>query len=138
MATNALSTPQKVVDFVQCTNATLEKAAALQQQKEATDAIVAKLIPDAVKECLDNERIDPAMQTKLAEALKDHGKCVELIIKLAKHRNTAETSQGHGVPAPGATKQASAGANYPGARSTGIKESDRKLFAGLGLPLPKE
>lgn len=139
MATaNTLTTPQKVVDFVQLTNATLEKAAALQQQKEATDAIVAKLIPDAVKACVDHERIDANMTTKLAEALKDHGKCVELITKLAGHRNTAETTQGRGVDAGGATKTASARTNYPGARDGGMKESDRKLFTGLGLPVPKE
>lgn len=134
MSVNQLTTAQKAVDYVRCTNAALEKAAAVVTAKEAADAKVASLIPTAVKACLENERIAEGASEKLAAALKDHATCVDLIIKLAAHRNAAETRTGQPVPAGGTTKLASA----PSGRTEALRESDRKLWAGLGLAVPKE
>lgn len=131
----ALTVAQRTIDYVQCTNAALEKAAAVVQAKEATDAKVASLIPNAVQACLANERVAEASREKLANALKDHASCVELITKLAAHRNASELSVGRPVSGDGSVKVASD--NTPGRREVGLRESDRKLFAGLGLAVPK-
>jgi hypothetical protein len=134
----ALTLPQQVVDLIHCNKAALEKAAQAANKQAAVDAAVAALIPTAVETCIKHERIDPAVAEKMAASLKDHAQCVELIIKLAKHRNASEITMGSAVASPATTKTANDNSNYMGRRGGGMKESDRKLFQGLGLPVPTE
>lgn len=136
MSTPSLTTPQKVVDYVFCTNAALEKAASERQTKVAQAQQVAKLIPDCVEALISNGRVAPDHREKLAAALTDPVKCVELLTKLAAHRVEAEMTLGTPTaPAP-AVKQASAKTQYPGQRGDVMRDSDRKFWEGLGLPVP--
>jgi hypothetical protein len=131
-----LTTPQKVVDYVHCTNAALEKAAADRQTKLAQDQKVKALIPDCVEALISNGRVAPENREKLAAALTDPAKCVELLTKLAAHRVEAETQLGRPTTTQQPTKTASARNTYDGQRTDVMRESDRKLFSALGLAVP--
>ncbi len=134
---NTLTTPQKVVDYVNCTNAALEKAAAARQVQITLEKKASELIPGAVDALISHGRIAPENREKLANALNDHTACLELLTKLAAHRVEAETKIGEGVPANGATtKTASQKTTYPGQRTDVMRPSDKILWEKLGLPVP--
>lgn len=137
MADKPLTLQEKMVHQVGFANAALEKAAAFKTAQEKVAADCAALIPDTVKALIANERILPGQEKEAAEALKDPRRALQILTKVAAHRNASEANQlGHGVDAKGNTKTASAAA--PASRSGGMKESDRKLWGGLGLQVPTE
>lgn len=131
---------QKVIDYIGFSDAALTKAAADLKVREDQQAKIANLIPEAVKACVENERIEPHQKEALAAALKDPVRAMELVVKLAAHRNTAEMSR-IGTPV-GTQKTAGYDPNtsvtsaYVGARDGRLKASDIKLFTGLGLNPP--
>jgi hypothetical protein len=131
---------QKVIDYIGYSDAAMTKAAALLQEKEAQQQKVAELIPQAVKACIDNERIEPHQKEALEKALHDPVRTLELVTKLAGHKNAAEMSR-LGTPV-GQQKTASYDPaasltnGYVGARDGRVKASDVKLFTGLGLNPP--
>lgn len=138
MSTNAMV--QKIIDYIGFSDAAMTKAAAELQEKEAAAEKLAGLIPEAVKACVENERVEPHQKTALENALRDPVKTMELVIKLASHRNAAEMSR---IGAPvGETKSAgynpedSVRSGYVGARDGKLKSSDIRLFTGLGLNPP--
>lgn len=132
---------QKVVDMVGWSSAALEKAAANEAAREKTAAAITQLIPQAVQALLVHGRIFPGQQKEAAELLSDPVKAMELIVKIAAHRNTDELS-----PGKPADVEKAAGANgfnsltnpNVGARSNGghTKQSDYNLFKALGLNPP--
>lgn len=133
---------QKIVDYIGFSDAAMSKAAAvLESQREQTEKL-AQLVPAAVEACVENERIEPHQKEALATALRDPVRAVELVIKLAGHRNAAEISR-IGTPV-GATKAAnydpatSLTSGYVGARDGRLKQSDINLFTRLGLNPPTE
>lgn len=147
-ANQGLSLAEKVIQHVKLTDFALEKAASAEKQATEKQAQVAAIIPRVVDAMVQHERIFPAQREKLAEMLKDPAAALELMIKLAGHRNPEEAAKlGSGVPANGQTKQAGV-ANYDpassltdpnvGARTTRVKQSSMKLFAGLGLATPQQ
>lgn len=138
MSTNAMV--QKIIDYIGFSDAAMTKAAAELQEKEAAAEKLSGLIPEAVKACVENERIESHQKTALENALRDPVKTMELVIKLASHRNAAEMSR---IGAPvGETKSAgynpedSVRSGYVGARDGKLKSSDIRLFTGLGLNPP--
>jgi len=130
---------QKIIDYIGFSDAAMTKAAAVIATQEETQEKVARLIPEAVKVCVENERIEPHQKEALAAALTDPARAIELVIKLATHRNSAEMAR---LGTPVATKTAgydpanSLTSGYVGARDGRIKASDVKLFTGLGLNPP--
>jgi len=131
---------EQIVEYIQLTGAVMEKAAALAAEKAAQDEKVQKLIPDAVKALLDNERIEPHQKEAAEKILTDPVKVLEVLIKTAAHRNDAERAKlGQPVAANGHAKKASADYNsledpYVGRRSRpGEAESDKAFKRGLGL-----
>jgi len=138
MSQNAIV--NKIIDYIGFSDSAMTKAAAVLQEKTATEQKVAALIPEAVKACVENERIEPHQKEALEKALRDPARTMELVIKLASHRNAAEMSR-LGQPV-GETKTAgynpedSVRSGYVGARDGKLKASDLKLFAGLGLNPP--
>jgi len=148
-----MTLPEKVVEHVAVTSTALEKAAAFEEAHREKAAQVDALIPKVVDTMIENERINPPQREKLAEMLKDPAQVLELMMKVAGHRNADELSRlGSGVDpdAPGEVKTAtnnSRGHYDParsltdpnvGARTTRIKQSDANLFQGLGLSVPTE
>jgi hypothetical protein len=130
---------QKIIDYIGYSDAAMTKAAAVLSERETQQEKIAKLIPEAVKACVDNERIDAQQKEAMASALQDPVRTMELVIKLAAHRNTAEMSR---IGAPVGEKtaaqdpKASLTSAYVGARNDRLKESDIRLFTGLGLNPP--
>jgi ParB-like chromosome segregation protein Spo0J len=137
--TNKNELVQKVIDYIGFSDAAMSKAAGVLKTHEETQEKVARLIPEAVKACVENERIEAHQKEALAEALKDPARAVELVIKLAAHKNAAEMSR---LGTPVATKTAgydptgSLSSGYVGARDGRLKASDVRLFTGLGLNPP--
>jgi len=132
---------QKVIDYIGFSDAALTKAAAELKVREDQSETLAKLIPEAVKACVENERIEPHQKEALASALQDPVRTMELVVKLASHRNAAEMSR-IGTPVGTTQKAASYDPNtsvtsaYVGARDGRLRASDIKLFTGLGLNPP--
>ena len=132
---------QKMVDYIGYSDAAMTKAAAVIKADEERAEKLAALVPEAVKACVEYERIESHQKEALAKALHDPVKAVELVIKLAGHRNAAELSR-LGTPVA-ATKTAghdpsnSLRSGYVGARAGGgVKASDIAFFRGLGLNSP--
>lgn len=130
---------QKVIDYIGFSDAAMSKAAATISARDAEQEKIAELIPAAVEACVENERIEPHQKEALAAALKDPVKTIELVVKLASHRNAAEMSR---IGEPVAEKTAgydpntSVTSSYVGARDGRLRASDIKLFTGLGLNPP--
>jgi hypothetical protein len=123
---------EKIADLIGYTNATMEKVAAEKEAAAQLQAKVDALIPSVVAALVANERIEPHQQKLAAESLRDPLKALEIMIKVASHRNDAEVGLGQPVPS---TKVASAGTDAPTGGST-LRPSDQKLFSGLGLRVP--
>ena len=130
---------QKVIDYIGFSDAAMTKAASVLTAQEAAQEKVARLIPEAVKACVENERIEAHQKEALAAALQDPVRTMELVIKLAAHKNAAEMAR---LGTPVATKTAgydptsSLTSGYVGARDGRLKASDVKFFTGLGLNPP--
>lgn len=141
--------PEKVLEVIGYGNAAVEAAATKIAAVDAEQEKVAALVEQAVEAMVSGERIlDNAEQrAKVAEILKSPSQTVELLTRVATHRNTSETSLGQPVD-PGRVKQGAAGngrQSYdsltdprPGMRTTLIKQSDARLFSGLGLNQPSQ
>lgn len=130
---------QNIVDYIGYSDAAMTKAAAVIKEREEQTEKLAHLIPEAVKACLENERVEPHQKEALAKALENPVRTMELVIKLAAHKNAAELAR---LGTPVATKTAgydpsnSLTSGYVGARDGKLKASDIKLFQGLGLNPP--
>jgi hypothetical protein len=130
---------QNIVDYIGFSDAAMTKAAAVIKEREEQNEKLARLIPEAVKACLENERVEPHQKEALAAALANPVRAMELVIKLAAHKNAAEMAR---LGTPVATKTAgydpsnSLTSGYVGARDGKLKASDIKLFQGLGLNPP--
>ena len=130
-----------IVDYIGYSDAAMTKAAAVIQERDAQAEKLAALIPHAVKACVEHERIEAHEKVALEKALQDPVRTMELVIKLAGHRNAAELAR-LGTPVGTSTKTAgydptnSVNSGYVGARTTQLKQSDLKLFQGLGLNPP--
>jgi len=131
---------QKVIDYIGYSDAALTKAASVLAEKEAQAEKLAALIPAAVAACVEHERVEPHQKEALEKALHDPVRTMELVVKLAGHKNAAEMSR-LGTPV-GQEKAASYDpsnsltSGYVGARDYRLKASDVKLFTGLGLNPP--
>lgn len=131
---------QKVIDYIGYSDAALTKAAAAIKTQEEQAEKLAALIPAAVAACVENERIESHQKEALEKALHDPVRTMELVVKLAGHKNAAEMAR-LGTPV-GQQKAASYDpansltSGYVGARDGRLKASDVKLFTGLGLNPP--
>jgi hypothetical protein len=131
---------QKVIDYIGFSDAALTKAAAVIKTQEEQAEKLAALIPAAVQACVEHERIESHQKEALEKALRDPVRAMELVVKLAGHKNAAEMAR-LGTPV-GQEKAASHDpatsltSGYVGARDGRLKASDVKLFTGLGLNPP--
>jgi hypothetical protein len=134
-----LTTQEKVLEHIGYSAAAMEKAAAFHAHVAQQQTKVAALIPACVKAMVDNERVKPDEAEKLAKVLQDPVAVIALLTETAGHRNPSEAiALGRGV----GQKQANAANRnvVVGGRrdSDSLAESDRRLLAGLGLPIPNE
>jgi hypothetical protein len=133
-ADTAPSVEQKVVDLIGYTNQVVKQAAAADTAREKQAADCAALIPACVDALIKHERIDASEREKVAAALRSPTTAIQLLTKLAGHRNTAE--QRLGTP-HGETKTAAA-APSTSRESPTMRAATAKLFTDLGLPAPTE
>ncbi len=138
-----LTLPEKVVEMIGYSNAALEKAENFEKQATAAAAQAAALVPGALDLLIQYERIYPDEREKAAALLKTHAGTIELLTKVATHRNKTEAAAlGTPVNADGHTKTAgdkgfdSLNSAVVGGRTTRVKQSDINLFTRLGLPAP--
>ena len=107
---------QKVIDYIGFSDAAMTKAG------------------------VENERIEAHQKEALAAALQDPVRAMELVIKLAAHKNAAEMARlgtpVSSVKTAGYDPSNSLTSGYVGARDGRLKASDGKLFTGLGLNPP--
>jgi hypothetical protein len=108
--------------------------------QEAQAEKLAALIPAAVKACVEHERVESHQKEALEAALHDPVRTMELVVKLASHKNAAEMAR-LGTPVgqqktAGYDPSTSLTSGYVGARDGRLKASDVKLFTGLGLNPP--
>lgn len=142
----AMTLPEKVIEHIGYSSAALEKAAAEKAAWEAQQQKVAALIPAAVDALVSGERIEEDQRQKAAEALRDPVKALEILTKVAVHRNASERALGQPVAGDGKTKAASAGGGqynsltdpHVGGRTTRVKQSSLNLFSRLGLTPPTQ
>jgi len=131
---------QKVIDYIGYSDAALTKAAAAIKAQEEQAEKLASLIPAAVEACVEHERIEAHQKEALEKALHDPVRAMELVVKLAGHKNAAEMAR-LGTPvgqqkAASYDPEKSLTSGYVGARDGRLKASDIKLFTGLGLNPP--
>ena len=126
MSNKPLSVQEKVIEVVACTDAALTKADSLISAYEKQAADAKALIPAATEALIKNESVHPDNREKLAAALANPVRVLELLIKVASHRNAAETRLGSPVGGSGTQKSASA------ARE-GLRESDEVYLKALGI-----
>jgi hypothetical protein len=128
----------KVLDFIACSGAIMEKMAQQQAEKEAQDKEITELIPQVVQALLDNERIEPHQKEAAERVLRDPVQTLKVLLKTAGHRNDAERAAiGKPVAPAGQQKRAAASSvngPYVGARvPEDQKESTRVLKERLGV-----
>lgn len=122
--------PQKMVQYVEETAPLLKKAAEAEQIKQATDQAVAELIPGVVETLIQHKRIDPLQKAAAEQALQDPVKALQILQKVAAHRNQAE------VPAMGQPTPSSAGqVKQASRRELAMAAADRRYREALGLPV---
>jgi hypothetical protein len=130
---------QKIIDYIGFSDSAMTKAAAVIGEQTAQQEKIAALIPAAVKACVENERIEAHQKEALEKALHDPVRAIELVVKLASHRNGAEMAR-LGTPVgqktAGYDPATSLTSGYVGARDGRLKASDVKFFTGLGLNPP--
>lgn len=146
--TQGLTLAEKVIEQIQVSSLGMEKAAAELKRHRTKQAEVDQLIPQVCEALIQHERVRPDQREKLAESLQDPTQVLQLMIKLAGHRNSEELAKlGHGVDANAQTKTASANQPghydslthpYVGQRTTRMKQSSQRLFQGLGLGVPTQ
>jgi len=89
----------KVLAQTRCSAELIKRAEERAQQDAAIKQAVDAAIPGAVQALLDNDRIEGHQKEAVAKGLEDHAACIELITKLAFHRNAQELSS---IGTPGA------------------------------------
>jgi hypothetical protein len=109
MGANPLA--QKTLLFARVTGELLKRAQANEQQQLQKTAAVTAKIPAAVQALLDGERIYWEDKEAVAKACQSHEACLDLLTKLAFHRNTQEVS--------------SLGHTAPGTETTQVKKASR-------------
>ena len=125
---------QKVIDHVGYASAALDKAEQVVEEKRANDEKCTELIPDAVEALASKGLIEVNEKEAAAEALQDHAKAIEILTKTAeRHEESAVGALGK--PTQKAAAYNSLASPYVGGRTTEIKESDLRLFEGMGIPL---
>lgn len=117
--------------------AMIEKTSAMLEEKKAQDNKIAALVPQAVESLLANERIEPGQKEAAALALQDPVRALEILIKVAYHRNQTEKAK---IGSPVAPRQKTASASnsltssYVGDRRPGkLKESDLAMMSRLNI-----
>ena len=97
---------QATVDFVRVTGELMKRAQAAEEERKKQAAELARVIPEAVKAAVDNDKILNDEQDKVAEALKDPVKAVTLLRDVCRHRPEKRAADTIGKPVgPGSTTQ---------------------------------
>lgn len=139
-----MTLPERIVDYIGFSDAAMEQAATFQKGVAEKQAAAKALIPEVVEVLVQHERIKDNERDKAAAALADPVQALEILKKVAGHRNRQEMGTlGQGVD--GQTKTASANNTFDslnsahvGARTPRVKQSDARFYQGLGLPVPTE
>lgn len=131
---------EKLLAYTRINNEVHKRMQGERQEKQAAEERRPALIKQAVDSLVTHGRIHEEQRDQVAAALQDHNTALEMLEKLAHHRNATEVEQiGHEVTGPGGrtgqTKQANQGpvgspvANYD-ERESGQRFRDRIMGTG--------
>lgn len=85
-----MNAQQNIVKLAMVTDELLKRAQAAQQTKQAGDNQASQLIPALVDSLVKHERITPEMSEKVAKTLQTHTGALDVLSKVAEHRNAHE------------------------------------------------
>ena len=127
--------PAQLVDYIGHTSAVIEKSAAqlsaIGAEKKTQQAKIAALIPGVVEQLVQHGRIGEHQKTAAVSALSDHEKTLQILQRLASHRNEKEAAA---MGQPVAETYGKSTSYAIGATPTdALRESDRRLFAAMGV-----
>lgn len=80
----------KVLKLAMVTGELLRRAQSSRNEKVANQSRVQQLIPQAVSALVKHARIEEHQAKEVTAALNDHAVAIELLTKVAKHRNAEE------------------------------------------------
>jgi hypothetical protein len=123
-----ISTADQVLEYIRCTQAALQKAAAVEDELQTIKQGLAQLGPQICDALIVNERVSADRRAEVESMVGDPVKLAKLLIKVAQHRNAQETRMG----TPVGEKRGSAAS----AAGTGVRESEAQIFRDFGLPPP--
>jgi hypothetical protein len=98
---------QNALRLARVTGELIKRAQLAKQAQEQQAASVASRVPATVEALLAGERIYPEQKEAVAKGLTNHGACLDMLAKLANHRNDSEVALGRTVQSQPAVKKAS-------------------------------
>jgi len=85
---------EKVLQLARVTSELMNRFQSREEKTAAEKTAVASLVPAAVGALVEHERIFPNQKEDVATKIaSSHAACIELITKLAAHRNASEVDQ---------------------------------------------
>ena len=115
----------KLVEFLAVSDAAMQKAAAAEREAEKMANAVDAVLPQVIDVLVQFGRINHSEREKTAKALKNHATALELLARVAGHRNAEEMSK-LGSAAGGPTSAPAA---------PRIKDSDQRWFERQNVTL---
>lgn len=149
-----MSLDEQVIDTIHCAGTALEAAEHFHATKTAEAEKAAAEVSPAIEACIKSGLIETNEREDLRRVLQDHAQTLQFLAKVAEHHGRSVPTLGqpvaNGHAGNGTTWRKNAGHNgmppvpgslnspFVGVRTPALKDSDRALFEGLGLPLPQD
>lgn len=126
-------TQNKIVEFIQVTAPIVEAHLKTAAEKQAQEAKIKELIPQAVDALVESQRLKDHEREKAASALQDHVRTLEILVRTAKNRSPEELSHlGHADTDKQADSQSNA-PFYGGRPRIKDRPSDIEWFKRMGV-----
>lgn len=129
-----IETQKKILAYVKLSAALVDALGKQAAAREAEARKAAAAVPATVEALIKHKRIDADDRDEAVTVLRDHAMALEVLQKTAAHRSPDEIA--HLGKADNQVKQAAEYDSthpYVGAKTSRMRESDRKWFERLGV-----